>query len=533
MLRPVPVTASPALAGKRQPTDALATVARGGLANLVGATVSAAANFALTLVVARCVSPTAAGVFFAVTSLFLMAATLGRLGTDTAAVYFLARWRTTRQLARIRPGLRAALLPVAAVGAVLAVAAMALAPQLAHLVGDTDGRSVGLIRALAVLVPVVACYDVLLGATRGLGWMRPTVLVEKVGRPLAQLALVGAVLAAGHGRLIGYAWALPYLACAAAACWLLRGALRDRLGPAGDTDGIDGTGQLAASPTATPTVTRELWRFTAPRAVAGVAQVVLQRLDIVLVAAMLGTTEAAIYTAATRFLVVGQFINQAISAPVQPELSAALAAHDQERARTVYRASTGWLVLTSWPVFGLTAALAPTYLGLFGHSYHTGTTTVVILSAAMVVASGVGLVDSVIIMAGRSTWNLWTTLLAVLVNVVADVALIPHLHLAGAALGWLASILAANLVPLAISWRRLGLHPFGRDTFGAYALAGTCWLALPGLSWLCSGGNRAAVAVALAIAAIAYAAGLWRWRDPLGLAAMLPRGRGTAKAARA
>ena len=63
------------------------------------------------------------------------------------------------------------------------------------------------------------------------------------------------------------------------------------------------------------------WRFTGPRALANLAQITIQRIDIVLVAIMLGPAAAAVYTAATRFLVPGQFANTAISMSAQPRFA--------------------------------------------------------------------------------------------------------------------------------------------------------------------------------------------------------------------
>src|SRR4029077_13616499 len=82
---------------------------------------------------------------------------------------------------------------------------------------------------------------------------------------------------------------------------------------------------------------RGFWRFTAPRALASVAQIVIQRLDIVLVAFMRGPVEAAIYTAATRFLVVGQLANAAISMAAQPQMTHLFAVRDRQGANAVYQ----------------------------------------------------------------------------------------------------------------------------------------------------------------------------------------------------
>ena len=66
--------------------------------------------------------------------------------------------------------------------------------------------------------------------------------------------------------------------------------------------------------------------------------------------------------------------------------------------------------------------------------------------------------------------------------------MIPPFGILGAAIGWAVGILGSNLVPLALVWRRLGLHPFGRGTYVAYALCAACYLVLPVLAWILSGG---------------------------------------------
>jgi O-antigen/teichoic acid export membrane protein len=459
----------------------LGPVARGGLSNLFGAMLSVLANFGLVLVVARFVSPHDAGVFFTVTSLFLMLETVGRLGADTGLVYFIARWRALHFEARVAVGLRVAYTPVVLLCGAIAVA-------------------------------MFAAYDVTIAATRGFGWMRPNVLVEKILRPAAQVVLVAAVLTFGWQGGLGIAWAVPYIGAFVAAVWMLRSALGSWLAPADDQPHPD-----------IRQVAREFWAFTVPRAAAGVAQILLQRLDIVLVATLRGAREAAVYTAATRFLVVGQFVNQAITAPLQPEMASALAEHDTDRAQDLYRASTTWLVLTTWPMFGVAAAMAPLYISLFGHSYRDGVSVVVVLSLVMLVASAVGLVDTLIIMAGKTAWNLGTTLLALALNLGLDLALIPHYGVMGAAVGWAASILAANLVPLLLAWAKLGLNPFGRSTLAAYLLCGGCFVALPLAAFALSGGRETAAFAAIVVGALGYGAGMWYGRDLFQLGVMLRR----------
>jgi O-antigen/teichoic acid export membrane protein len=363
-----------------------------------------------------------------------------------------------------------------------------------------------MLRVLAVFLPLGVLCDALLAATRGLGSMRPTALVDQLGRPALQLVLV--LVAVLIGLPPATAWALPYLPAAAlAALWLAR--LTERRGAEPERPAVRDRGRAAA-----------FWRFTGPRALAGVGQVALQRLDIVLVAALLGPADAALYTAATRFLVLGQLVGQAFTMAVQPRIAAALARGDLADARALYQTATSWLVLVAWPLYLGTAFLAPLVLRLFGAGYGSGATVTVLLSLTMLVATGCGSIDAVLTMAGRTSWNLVNVLLAVAVDVVLDLVLIPRMGIDGAAIGWAAAIVTNNLLPVAQVVRSLGLHPLGRGTVRAMALALSCFGVLPLVAWSVSG-ELGWIAAAFAVGLVGYAWGCGRSREVLHLTAML------------
>ncbi len=98
---------------------------------------------------------------------------------------------------------------------------------------------------------------------------------------------------------------------------------------------------------------------------------------------------------------------------------------------------------------------------MFGRDFAGGEVVLVVLAATMLVATAVGPVDVVLLMGGRSSWNLVNTVVALGANLALNVALIPRYGLAGAAVASAVGILLNNLLPLAQVWRSMGLHPFG------------------------------------------------------------------------
>ena len=76
--------------------ETLTRLARGGSLNLVGAAVSGAVGVLMVVVVARAMDVTAAGSFFAATSIFLIVVAVVELGADTGLVRFLPKYLVER-----------------------------------------------------------------------------------------------------------------------------------------------------------------------------------------------------------------------------------------------------------------------------------------------------------------------------------------------------------------------------------------------------------------------------------------------------
>jgi O-antigen/teichoic acid export membrane protein len=526
----------------------LAEVARGGTMNLVGAGISALTTIAITVLVTRMFSAPVAGSFFSATSLFLIVESVATLGAYAGAVYFIARLRLLGEERRITIVLRAAIIPVMVASVTGAVTLLVFATPLGRLLlgghlghSEADASAVATaLRALAVTLPFAALMDTLLGATRGYADMRPTVSVNQLSRSLAQLAGVAIAVATARAALLAPLWAVPYIPAAAAAWiwlrWIRRSYAADRtprraappelaarpaLAPPGRPDDTRLTSGEAYSDERVRNVSaRSFWRFTAPRALAVTAQITVQRVDIVLVAILRGPVDAAIYTAATRFLVVGQLGNVAISMAAQPQFTELFAMRARRRVNVIYQATTAWVILLLWPLYLLILINGRQFLAIFGHSYKAGNTVLIILGLSMLLSAVCGQVDVVLITAGRSSWSLINGLLAMVVNVSLDLILIPPYGITGAAIGWAAAIAVANLVPLAQIAITARLHPFGRGTAAACALCLVSFGAIPLTARFLLGDGPAGIVCGAALGTVAMAAGLWRFRGPLRLSVM-------------
>ena len=357
--------------------------------------------------------------------------------------------------------------------------------------GDAVNSS-GILRATAVLLPFAGLYEVTFGALRACDRVVPAIVLDRFVRPIAQVgAMVAVAMADGSATATAYAWALPVVGAVIVAMVLLtRPSATRRV-----------NGNRSSMPAG------EFWHYTSPRAVARISQVLTQRLDVLLLAAIGTVEDAGVYGTVSRCMIAGVFVATAVQQMVQPRLRRLIVRGDLAGVKEMYGASTTWVVITTWPAYLTMAIFAPVVLRLFGEDAVRGSTALVILSLSMLVASACGLVEVVLLMAGRSWLSTANVLAALAINVVLNLLLIPPLGMTGSALAWMAAIFVTNLVPL-YQVSRLGLHPGGRPLFTAMGI-GIGAFAMPMLACRIIGGATwPALLVGLTIGMGAYVAAL-------------------------
>ena len=220
---------------------------------------------------------------------------------------------------------------------------------------------------------------------------------------------------------------------------------------------------------------KEFWAFSAPRGVAAAFQITIIWFDLLLLSHLRDATEVGIYGAASRAVTIGTFALQAIRLAIAPQISRLLARGDRAQAQTVYQTATWWLIVVSWPLFLSLAVFGSALLGVFGSGFDQGATALAILSMAMLVNLGTGNVTVVLLMGGKSSWNLLNTAVALVLNVGLNLVLIPRFGMEGAAIAWAVSIIVDNLMALTEVWLFLGMRPFGPGYLPAASAALGCF----------------------------------------------------------
>ena len=506
------MSAGVSLAGKPPAADGpsgLEALARGGLLNLVGGAVSGVFGLALVVVVSRGLGASRTGVFFEAVALFTILSSVAEFGASTGMVRLVARSRG--DVGRIESLYRVALLPVLAGSAVVAVALFTLAPVIAELVVDegTVPLMTDYVRALCWFLPAATGASVVLAGTRGFGTMLPFVALESTMKPLLRLLLIWLVIAAGLGAgAVTAGWALPMALTfplgLLAFVRMVRAARRAQVG-----------GEEIREPWRN--AARDFWRFAAPRGLATIFQLSVLWLDILLVGALRGAREAGIYAAVSRFVLVGALAIEAVRFAIAPQLSRLLGLGDHREAEHLYQRGTWWLMALSWPFYLSILFFTPTIVSLFGPEFAEGAVPLAILSVAMLANTGTGNVTVVLLMGGKSSWNLANTVAALVANVTLNLLLIPPLGVTGAAIAWSVSILVENGAALVQIKRFFGIRPFGSGYLRVVAAAVVTFGPVGLLVRTFVGSGPGALAVFAAGAVPLFALAIWRSRRELDL----------------
>ena len=487
-------------------------------------TVGAGLSFGLTVLASRWLQPKAAGEFFELIALFTILSSSFQIGADTGLTRWIARARAVGGLAEVRRIILIASVPVLAIGAAGVGAVWLAAPALARIFlrGMNQGQAASDFRLIAVFVPLGALSACLIAAARGFDRMWPYLGIEGLGKPVLRIGLVAIALGTGwglRGAVVG--WSVPVAAGIVASSFIMTRMVKKEMPAAVPVFSSVGRGGLAA----------EFWRFAAPRGFAGIFQIIVLWLDILLVGALLGSYDAGIYAAVSRLAMLGTFALEGTRFAIAPQLSRLLARREHSRAGDLYQSATRLLMLVSWPVYLLFAIFPTVVLGIFGARYTAGAVSLVIIALAMLVNTGTGNVTVLLLMGGKSSLNVINTMAALAVNIGLNLVLLPRLGIAAAAIAWAASIVVDNLAAVFEVWWVLGIAPLGRGYGLVVILATSCFGAIGLAVRVVAGQSLPALMLALAIGVLVYAPVVYLSRRRLyltGLYAALRPGRASA-----
>ncbi len=254
-----------------------------------------------------------------------------------------------------------------------------------------------------------------------------------------------------------------------------------------------------------------------PRGVASIFQIGQDRVGILLVGALSTAAGAGVFAAAARWLIAGSVFSGALNLGILPTMAEHFARRDHASAGRLYQVTTGWVVLLTGPMYLVMAIFPAILLRPFGHGFEDGALTLTILAIGAFVGAAMGSVTVILLMGGKSSWNLLNTALVLGLNVVLGILLIPHLGLIGAAISTDVAVVIANVLPVIQVRRFYRMYPFGQGFWVAIAASIGCFVLIGIPIRLVMGQSLPAVLIFALLSCSAYALVVWLKRDALEL----------------
>jgi O-antigen/teichoic acid export membrane protein len=242
-----------------------------------------------------------------------------------------------------------------------------------------------------------------------------------------------------------------------------------------------------------------LLMIAVPVALAAFLSLAYARIDQVLVFLLAGSRDAGLYGAAYRVLDQIQFVPVAVLTTLTPLLATALA-NNRQRLRTILEQAATYLSIASFGALAVSIAAArPIVHLLFGDEFVAAAPALPVLIGAFVAICFGYLTGTMIILIGLQRRNVVLALIAFLVNVGLNLALIPPLGFKAAA--WVT--LATEVVWVLLAGRMvMGELQIGLDLRRLWRVLAAA--ALTGGLVAVARAAGAGVGVLLAVGAVAY-----------------------------
>lgn len=486
-------------------------LARSGAVSLFGTAFAAVAALIVTAVVGNTQGAYGTGQFFQALAVFTILSQFLRLGTNSGIIRHLAEQRAFARTGEAWRTLLVAVVPVAVIATIVGIILVVYSRELAAWL-STPGTEDTLAPLLADMAPFIVCaavLGVLQTAVRMIRGVAAFTILQSVLTPLSRLVgVTTAVIVTSSVSGIFWGWMLPVplwlvvtvvvLAGPIVSDWRRRGQARSTL----RSEAV------------------RFWRFSSARAVGSALETALEWSDVLIVAAITSPADAGVYAVATRTIRAGQVVDRSMRIAVSPTISGLLALGKTDEARQLHTKVTRAMILATWPFYLVLATLGPAVLSIFGPDFRDGAVVLTILAGAMMVQSAAGMLQSVLLQGGKSSWQMYNKAAALTLNISLNLLLVPLIGIVGAAVTWAVGVLAETAIAAWQVHRRMGVALEPRRLVPAMVVA----LVVFGVGgvgiWLSLGGSVLALVGGLPVLCAGYALILWVLRSRLGIRAV-------------
>jgi len=455
--------------------------------NVLGLGIGALATFAAQVLMTRALGDKAYGIVTLTTQFAFIMAAATRFGMDVANVRLVAILVGRGEPGRTRGLVGRSAAIAAAVSLPLAALAFLASGSLADRFSALPDVARPAFQAAAFVMPIAALAFTYMGATRGLKIMRYTLYSQWIAQPIGWIVLALALWTVSKtAGMTTLAYGVSWVVALAIAWWGWQRCSR--------TFPHELTGEGIAEER-----TGALLRFGALRAPATLFSQLIFWTDFFVLSVLSssqgaeGASGVGIYGAALRAAQSLFLFLTSVSLTFSPFVADLHHRGEREQLDRLYKSVTRWTLSATIPVLLLLAILPGPVLRIFGGAFVEGESALRILIIGMIVPVMVGTVGFILIMAGRTGWDLLVYMGGFTIDIGVAFALARPdvLGIRGAAIAQALTLSFSAVARLMLVRRFLGIWPFDANflrlivptLIGAGAMIAT-HAVLPDRRWL-------------------------------------------------
>ena len=362
--------------------------------NVIGLVAGVLATFVTQIVMTRTLGASIFGVVTVATQFAFIASAATRFGMDVANVRLVAILDGRGERGRMRGLVRKSAGIAIVVSLIAAALTFLFAGPLGNALTSLPDQGKAAFWAAAYTIPFAAVTWTYLGATRGLKIMRHTLYIFWIGQPVGWIAfaLAGWLIAKTAG-ITTFAYGLSWTVAAVLAWWAWER----------ETRGFDARTDAGGIPEER---LGALLKFGGLRAPATLFAQLLFWTDLFVLARFAPSGTVGVYGATVRTAQSLLLFLTSLSLVFSPFVADLHARGERDKLDALYKNVTRWGLAATMPVLLALAILPDVILRVFGERFTAGDEAMVILIVGMVVPVCVGTVGFILIMVGRTGWDL-------------------------------------------------------------------------------------------------------------------------------
>lgn len=421
--------------------DALLTIAHGAVVTSGGVSAQRALISATEFVLAQGLGPVAYGVYALAWRIAQLLVRLVPFGSVPTLQRYLPAYRDEPAQQSQITGLAYA--TTAGFGLLIAAGIWILAPRINDVTVDHPSFP-GAMRLFGLLVGLLGFVMLYAATFRAVGSARGEVLFNKLARPAVRL--VGALVALALGySVVGIAGTL--VVCLALLV-VVGYPLTARV--TGVKPSLRGSRAKA----------RQFYTYSTPVAMSSLGKVFQNRVDVLLVGALLTAVAAGIYNVVLVLIAIAWIPLLSFNQLLPPVASDLYSSDRMETLNAVYSSVTRLIVTTVVPILAVQLVFGRELLALFGPTYVRGYLPLAVYLGGVFVGSAVGATGWLLMMTDHQYARMALDWLLAGMNVVLTYVFVVEFGLVGAAFGTSLAISVQNLLQVLLLKRFEGLWPF-------------------------------------------------------------------------